>query len=151
MGNAHQRLFPWRSFYSLPMAVRLENVVRMAVQTFAQRPNGSFVNSNLQDNIKRLRQLVDEIDPAKDLGFTREMGQPRSSPKPLSSLLFPQPAVAPVGYMEIFENSAVSIGVFIIKEGTYFIFTIDNHGITFILFLQVPVYHSMTMLACMAF
>ena len=93
------------------MGSRIENLIRTAVQTFATKPNGSFVNANVSHNIQVLRQLVNEICPADDIGLTRNSGQPRF---PLN--LF-QSRTAPVSYMEIFENPTVSIGVFILKEG----------------------------------
>lgn len=93
------------------MGSRIENLIRTAVQTFATRPSGSFVNSNISQNIQILRQLLCEICPADDIGLLRTVGQPRFSLNLLSS------KTAPVSYMEIFENQTVSIGVFILKEG----------------------------------
>lgn len=94
------------------MGSRLENLIRSAVQTFATKPNGSFVNSNTTVNLMVLRQLLSEISPLEDLGLTRNPGQPRFPSQIFSS------RTAPVSYMEIFENRCVSIGVFTLKEGS---------------------------------
>lgn len=92
------------------MSTRLENLVRTAVQTFATKPNGAFTNPNINSNVQLLRQLISEINPLDDIGLARVVGQPQI-PANFSS------RVAPVTYMEIFENRTVSIGVFILKEG----------------------------------
>lgn len=94
------------------MSCRLENVIRIAVQTFATKPNGSFVNANITSNLMLLRELVSEISPLEDLGLSRQSGQPRFPMHLFSS------RTAPVSYMEIFENRSVSIGVFTLKEGS---------------------------------
>ena len=93
------------------MGSRIENVIRTAVQTFATKPNGSFVNTNVSHNINILRQLLSEICPVDDLGLTRNSGQPRFPLNLFSS------RTAPVSYMEIFENQTVSIGIFVLKDG----------------------------------
>lgn len=93
------------------MSSRLENLIRTAVQTFATKPNGAFANPNINSNIQVLRQIMSEINPLDDIGLSRLVGQPNVPPNPYFS------RVAPVTYMEIFENRTVSIGVFILKEG----------------------------------
>ncbi len=105
------------------MGSRLENLIRAAVQTFSVRQSGSSssaVAANFNENIQHLSQLLAEIDPVKDLG----LNQPAVTAQPqrksaLSSLFSPTlPSTnSPVDYMEIFENSVVSVGIFILKQG----------------------------------
>lgn len=93
------------------MSSRIENLIRTAVQTFATKPNGSFVNANISHNIQVLRQLLSDICPAEDIGLACNPSQSRFPSQ------FFLPRSAPVSYMEIFENQTVSIGVFILREG----------------------------------
>lgn len=93
------------------MSSRIENLIRTAVQTFATKPNGSFINANINHNIQVLCQLLSDICPVEDIGLACNAG-----PSRFPSQLFPSRS-APVSYMEIFENQTVSIGVFILREG----------------------------------
>lgn len=107
------------------MGSRLENLIRAAVQTFSVRQSGSSsaVATSFNENIQHLSQLMAEIDPVKDLGLNHPavttQPQRKSTSQALSSLFSPTlPSTnSPVDYMEIFENSVVSVGIFILKQG----------------------------------
>lgn len=110
------------------MGSRLENLIRSAVQTFSVRQSGSSTSgiaASFNENIQHLCQLMAEIDPVKDLGLNHPAvtAQPprKSTSQALTSLFSPTPSSpstnSPVDYMEIFENSVVSVGIFILKQG----------------------------------
>lgn len=86
------------------MGLRLENLIRCAIQSFSNIKSAPLNESTIQTLIK----LVNEIIPVEDLGLSQSVGQPAS--------LNLMPSGAPVTYMEVFENSAVTIGVFILKK-----------------------------------
>ena len=106
------------------MGSRLENLIRAAVQTFSVRQSGSSssaVAANFNENIQHLSQLLAEIDPVKDLGLNHPavtaQPQRKSTLSSLFSPTLPSTNNSPVDYMEIFENSVVSVGIFILKQG----------------------------------
>ena len=83
-------------------------MIRAAIHTFTNK-NNSF-NNNISENVQYLRQLVSEVT-ASDIGLTPNIGFPRALYTPASK------GIAPVTYIDIFENNYVSVGVFVIKEG----------------------------------
>jgi cysteamine dioxygenase len=89
------------------MGSRLENLIRVAIQTFSNIKSASPINAD--SSIQTLSKLVNDITPVEDLGLSQSVGQPLS-------LNLPMPSVAPVTYMEVFENNAITVGVFILKQ-----------------------------------
>ena len=89
------------------MGSRIEHVIKCAIQSFATRPNGN----NIRENIKMLKGLVSEIT-ANDIGMQPSDFKTFSVSRHSST----GSKSAPVTYIPIFENSEVSVGVFILKE-----------------------------------
>lgn len=93
------------------MGSRLENLIRTAVQTFS-----NIAVSGSSSFLGRLSYSVNNIRPEEDLGLRRSVGQPDVSRTNPGFVLLNK--VAPVTYMEIFENNIVTVSVFILKQGS---------------------------------
>lgn len=91
----------------------VQRVVRLAVDVF--RAHGTASKQSFQDGLTALRQLAHQLT-AQDVAFDPAWVRDR---RPYHPTL----GVAPMTYVRLLENEAVSIGIFILKNG----FTLPMH------------------------